>query len=156
MTVLIKLALTLVFMFHLGLKGQDLLVAEVTGMKDLSGDLYFSLYDRESAWMHPDSAYKKVMVPVNDGPEVVTLENIPEGDYAIAIYLDINKNGILDETEIKIPKEPFGFSNNPKGIRGPASFQQALFHFDRRDTLHIELVNNIFTPNKEKDEKKKK
>ena len=145
----------LVIFLKLAVSGQNVLVTEITGLKDLKGDLYVSLYDKESSWMFTDSAYRKVLHPAENDPETIILKGLPEGDYAMAIFLDINRNGSMDETEMKIPREPFGFSNNPKGVRGPASFQQAQFYFNCQDTLRIELVNNIFTPNKEKNEKKK-
>ena len=111
------------------------------------------MFTSGSAWMNADSAYRKVKVPVKQKMEMIILENIPLGDYAIAIYQDQNMNGSMDETEAKIPKEPFGFSNNPKGKRGPANFQDAVFSFQGKDSISIELVNNLFTPNKPKKSK---
>ena len=104
--------------------------------------------------MYTDSAYQKVIVPVTRETESIILKDIPDGDYAIAIFQDQNRSGGMDETEMKIPKEPFGFSNNPKSKRGPASFQDAMFSYTGSDTIRIELVNNLFTPNKEKNGKK--
>jgi uncharacterized protein (DUF2141 family) len=37
---------------------------------------------------------------------------LPDGDYAIAIYQDVNNNRQLDKSWLGIPKEPYGFSNN--------------------------------------------
>jgi uncharacterized protein (DUF2141 family) len=143
----------LLSLLQVNLLGQGDLVVEVSGIKALQGTLYISLYDRESVYMKIDSAFRKVMVPVNSERLTAVLTGVPEGDYAIAIYQDQNGNGIMDVTEMQIPKEPFGFSNNTKGIRGPATFQQALFRFNGKDPVKIELVNNLFTPNKEKSEK---
>lgn len=155
MNPIFKIAAIIFLFLHAGLNAQDVLVTEVTGIKALQGDLYLSIYDSDSSWMKTDSAFRKVKVSVKEKKERIILRHLPEGDYAIAIYQDLNENNILDETEIKIPKEPFGFSNNPKGIRGPATFQHALFHFKGPDTLTIKLINNIFTPNKIKNEKQK-
>lgn len=37
---------------------------------------------------------------------------VEPGDYAIAVYHDVNANGQLDKKVFGIPKEPYGFSNN--------------------------------------------
>ena len=154
MNLRIKWTIILFTLFQFGLNGQNVLVTEVTGLKGLTGDLYFSLYDNESSWLYPDLAFRKVLQPVESDTALIILEDLPEGDYAIALFLDINENALMDETEAKIPREPYGFSNNPRGIRGPASYGQAIFHVDGRDTVRIEMINNIFTPNKEKNENK--
>ncbi len=127
---------------------KDQLVLEISGVELIEGNLYISLYDKESSWMITDSASQKVMVPVTQNPELITIPGIPPGKYAVAIFQDLNNNEIMDETEIRIPKEPFGFSNNPRGLRGPASFKQASFEFNGQDTVRIQLVSNIFTPDK--------
>ena len=38
--------------------------------------------------------------------------DLPEGDYAVAIYQDKNENKLLDKGRFNIPKEPYGLSNN--------------------------------------------
>lgn len=37
---------------------------------------------------------------------------IEPGEYAVAVYHDVNANGELDKRIFGIPKEPYGFSNN--------------------------------------------
>lgn len=152
---LLRIAFILIIALQLNVHGQSDLEIQVSGIKAIQGNLYISLYDKGPSWMYTDSAFRKVMVPVSKEVETISIKNLPEGDYAIAIYQDLNGNESMDETEMKIPREPFGFSNNPKGMRGPASFEQAMFHCSGQDTIRIELVNNIFTPNKEKNEKPK-
>jgi uncharacterized protein (DUF2141 family) len=152
---LLKIIILFISLSPLILYSQEELVVEVTGIKAIQGDLYLSLYDNDSSWLFTDSAFHLVSAPVKNNSGIFVLKGIPYGLYAIAVYQDQNANGILDETEMKIPKEPYGFSNNPKGKRGPASYQDALINFGGKDTLRIELVNNLFTPNKEKHDKKK-
>ncbi len=55
-------------------------------------------------------------------------ENLPPGDYALAAIHDENSNARLDRNFIGIPKEGFGFANNPHvGLSAPA-FQAAVIH----------------------------
>jgi uncharacterized protein (DUF2141 family) len=130
------------------------LVVEITGIKAIQGEMQLGLYDSESSWLNTDSAFYLISIPVQKDSVIFVLKGLTQGQYAIAVYQDLNTNGILDETEMKIPKEPFGFSNNPKGKRGPAGFQEAILNFQSSDTLRVELINNLFTPNKEKNDTK--
>lgn len=41
-----------------------------------------------------------------------TFQDIPYGEYAIALYQDENGNGKLDTGAFGVPTEPFAFSNN--------------------------------------------
>ncbi|WP_019990339.1 DUF2141 domain-containing protein [Rudanella lutea] len=38
--------------------------------------------------------------------------DVEPGEYAVAVYHDVNANGALDKRMFGIPKEPYGFSNN--------------------------------------------
>ena len=48
-------------------------------------------------------------------------ENVKPGNYAIAVFHDLNGNGKLDRNLIGLPSEPYGFSNDV-GRRGFPSF----------------------------------
>ena len=52
---------------------------------------------------------------------------MPQGNYAIAVYHDKNKNGKIDTNLLGIPKEDYGFSNDARGKFGPASWNDAVF-----------------------------
>jgi uncharacterized protein (DUF2141 family) len=56
-----------------------------------------------------------------NGKVGVDLENyeingiVPHGEYAIAVFVDVNGNGKMDKNFLGIPKEQYGFSNNVMG-----------------------------------------
>lgn len=52
----------------------------------------------------------------------VTFADIPEGIYAVQAFQDRNANARLDRSFIGIPKEPIGFSRDPKVSFGPPGF----------------------------------
>ena len=60
---------------------------------------------------------------------------VPDGEYAIAAFLDINANNKMDKNFIGIPKEQYGFSNNAMGRMSAPSFDQAKFSVEG-DTIH--------------------
>jgi uncharacterized protein (DUF2141 family) len=72
-------------------------------------------------------------------------ESVPYGEYAIAIYQDVNNNDKLDTGMFGIPSEPFAFSNNfqPK-FSGP-SFEKCRFEFSKdKQDLQIQMINSLF------------
>jgi len=63
---------------------------------------------------------------------------IPPGTYAIGVYIDENENEKLDTNFLGIPKEQFGFSNNPKAL-GIPKFEAASFVVDTYTKVQIGL-----------------
>ena len=57
----------------------------------------------------------------------VLISDLPPGKYAVAAYVDNNRNGRLDKNFLGVPKEIFGFSNNARGMFGPPDFSAAAF-----------------------------
>lgn len=71
--------------------------------------------------------------------------DLPYGDYAIAIYQDVNANGKLDTGTFGIPTEPFAFSNNFKPKWGGPSFEKCKFEFSQeKQTISISMINSLF------------
>ena len=65
--------------------------------------------------------------------------NVPEGIYAIALFIDANKNMKIDKNFLGIPKEQYGFSNNAMGTLSGPSFEQAKFEVKGNSTQKIKL-----------------
>ena len=49
--------------------------------------------------------------------------NLPEGTYAIALFVDANENLKIDKNFLGIPKVQYGFSNNAMGTLSGPSFE---------------------------------
>ena len=64
---------------------------------------------------------------------------IPDGEYAIAFFIDTNGNKKLDKNFLGIPKEQFGFSNNAMGTLSAPTFEQAKFTVTGNTTQNIKL-----------------
>lgn len=72
----------------------------------------------------------------------LTIEDVPPGAYALTIFQDENESGKLDTNFLGIPKESFGFSNNPKILMGAPSFEKCRFQI--QDTTVIEIKMRQF------------
>ena len=64
---------------------------------------------------------------------------LPNGTYAIGIFVDANYNNKMDRNFFRVPKEQYGFSNDAKGSFGPPSFKDASFTVSGDMSLQINL-----------------
>lgn len=97
----------------------------VTGLTANPCDLCVAVFETEAGFPKSELSTQTVVVPVNGENVEFSLElptNIP---VAIAVYQDSDRNGKLTKSQMGIPKEPYGFSNNARGRLGPPAFKQA-------------------------------
>jgi uncharacterized protein (DUF2141 family) len=77
-------------------------------------------------------------VQVSSGSYEDTYE-IPNGAYAISLFIDVNGNQEFDTNFLGLPKEQYGFSNNAMGTFGPPKFEPASFILDGYKKIKINL-----------------
>ena len=71
---------------------------------------------------------------------MATFEELKPGNYAVVAFHDKNKNGKLDKNIVTKPTEPYGFSNNARGVFGPPNFEAAVFELPEAGrTITFEL-----------------
>jgi uncharacterized protein (DUF2141 family) len=86
----------------------------VDGFRNQKGDLGVTVFKSPEGWPEDNArAYFHHGFPISGNQSTAQLD-LPPGRYAIAILHDENSNRKLDRNFIGIPKEGFGFSNNPK------------------------------------------
>ena len=120
-------------------KNDYVLTVTVSGIKPLKGDLYVSLHNRSEYFQLADSAFLNTKIEVKEETATLIFNNIPEGRYAMAIYHDMNLNGIMDVNENGIPREGYGFSTKSRFLGRP-KFEQAAFEVNRNDTVEIKML----------------
>ena len=89
------------------------LAVTVTGIKNAKGVVRLALCPAGAAF--PDCgkrAARTETLPIEGGQARVTLTGLAPGSYAVSVFHDANSNGKLD-TFAGIPREGYGFSNNP-------------------------------------------
>ncbi len=57
----------------------------------------------------------------------------------MTVFQDLNANGKMDKNWLGIPKEPYGFSNNPKMSFGPPSFKDSLFKVFEGQKITVQI-----------------
>ena len=118
----------------------DLLI-KVKNLKSSKGKIQIALWDNASGF--PDShatAIERVTINANSNLEA-QITNLKPGRYAVGLFHDKNSDMELNTNFMGIPKEGFGFSNNPKILFGPPNFQTSSFmvNKDQKKSIIIEL-----------------
>ncbi len=113
------------------------LILEVEGLKSLEGELRVAIFNSKETYTKVP-VYTKI-VTVDSTTILLNVENLPFGEYAVAVYHDKNKNEKLDTNLLGIPKERYGFSNNARGRFGPASWEDAFFSF--KEEINRQKIN---------------
>ena len=103
----------------------------VDGLRNSIGVVGAAIFKSADGW--PENMSKAMHhwpTPIASGAHQATAvwENLPPGDYGVVAIHDENKNHKLDRNFLGIPKEGFGFANNPHvGFSAP-SYDKAIVH----------------------------
>jgi uncharacterized protein (DUF2141 family) len=114
----------------------------ISNIYPVEGELYIAVYDNEQDFMDIEKTAFRKIVPVHSESLLVVFDNVPSGEYAIAVFQDLNGNGELDEKKSGIPAEPFGFSNDARGKLGPPKYKKASFELNGNLSIHVRMVNH--------------
>jgi uncharacterized protein (DUF2141 family) len=105
------------------------------------GTIYVSVCTKSAEWSD-NGKYTFTCEPLLGEQTSVAINSVPYGDYAIAIYQDVNGNGKFDTNFFGIPKEPYAFSNNKVPLFSEPSFEKCKFHFNQQQQqVLINLIN---------------
>jgi uncharacterized protein (DUF2141 family) len=101
------------------------LIVHIDGFRNQKGDAGLSIFNSPDGWPeNNDKAFLHGPHPFS-GTQTTLTQQVPPGRYALAALHDENSNHKLDRNFFGIPKEGFGFSNNPKVLLSAPSFDTA-------------------------------
>lgn len=104
-----------------------------------NGDLYIGWYVQPEGFRILEKAKYKRVLPMAKQEKVSASFQVPSGTYAVAVFLDVNRNGQLDTNLFGAPTEPYGFSNNKLFAFRPTSFEEAAFRVDAEMEIEVRL-----------------
>lgn len=99
---------------------------EFTQLRSAKGVLRICLTNAQSGFPECGGSGWILRRTISAATPHLRLEGLPPGNYALAVIHDANDNAKLD-TMLGIPREGFGFSQNPAIRFGPPSFSAAEF-----------------------------
>ena len=103
------------------------LVIEVRGVRSDAGRLYVAVHTPRKGEKYPyaDGMFAGVQQRAHRGDMRFVLRDLPPGRYAVNAFHDENGNGDLDTNVLGVPKEGYGFANDPATTFGPPEFEEA-------------------------------
>lgn len=113
----------------------------VHGTGVVGKNLHVAVYASEQGFPSQEgNANIKSAVVVKEDITELVIPDIAAGEYAVAVFVDMNGNGVLDRNFIGIPKEPVGISRATKDRLGSPRFSDAAFKIgDGITAISIEL-----------------
>ena len=105
-----------------GIANGNLTVA-IDGLKNQKGQVCLTVFSSSRGFpKQSDRAVAVQCVKLAGNRPVVTFQNLKAGNYAVAVIHDSNNDKVINTNAIGIPTEGFGFSRNPRVLRGPPKF----------------------------------
>ncbi len=107
------------------------LVVHVSGFRNLKGDAGATLFNSPNGWPEDnDKALRHGPFPIDPATRTstVTFDDLAPGTYSFAVIHDENQNHKMDYNMFHIPKEGFGFSNNPHVMLSAPSYTTSNFN----------------------------
>ncbi|MDF9797264.1 uncharacterized protein (DUF2141 family) [Catalinimonas alkaloidigena] len=83
----------------------------VEGLKNDVGKVRVAIFNDEATFPKKKPFKAQLKAAHASGTVKLSFDNVPYGEYAIAVYHDENENEELDTNFMGIPKEAYGFSN---------------------------------------------
>jgi uncharacterized protein (DUF2141 family) len=102
----------------------------VDGFRNTRGNLGTIIFSSPNGWPEDENTcLRHGPAPIDQSTRTAVAEwQLPPGTYGVAAIHDENSNHRLDRNFLGIPKEGFGFANNPHvGLSAPP-FSAALVH----------------------------
>jgi uncharacterized protein (DUF2141 family) len=103
----------------------------VDGLRNSNGVVGSVIFISPDGWPEDTKkAFRHGPTPIPSGARQSTVvwDQLPSGDYGVAVIHDENRNARLDRNMFGIPKEGFGFANNPHVLLSAPPFRAALVH----------------------------
>lgn len=91
------------------------------------GKVVVALFADEGRWRAREGALRSVEAPVSGASVEAVFQGLPPGRYAVMAFHDRNGDGRLNTLPVGLPTEPYGFSNDARGVFGPPSWRAAQF-----------------------------
>lgn len=105
-----------------------MLKLSISGVRAKQGPVRIALFTDATAFPNSDAATNTMSV--NSDSHSIEASIPRMGRLAVAVFQDLNSDGQLNRNRYGIPLEPYAFSNNARGSRGPPSFAEAVVETD--------------------------
>lgn len=100
----------------------------IENLRNGKGTVMLTLYpDDKARFLKPMGSLYVTQVAARAGTVQACIFLPQQGGFGLALYHDENANGRIDRNGLGIPKEGFGFSNNPRIFMSAPGFKSVRF-----------------------------
>lgn len=121
------------------------LVVEIDGVRKSKGQMCLSVFESDRGFpSSSDDAVQNKCVAVTTGLQVIQIQGLKPGSYAVAVLHDANGDQKANRNGLGIPIEGFGFSRNPTiRFRVPRFNETAIAVKGKQTKIQIRLNHLI-------------
>ena len=117
------------------------LIIKISNIEKTKGEIKVGIFNTDRNFLKEGAAIRNYSVKVDKNTAVLTITDLPKGEYAVSMYHDENSDNECNRNFIGIPKEAYGFSNNIKPKMSAPKYNDCKFTFEENKTLNIKLIN---------------
>jgi uncharacterized protein (DUF2141 family) len=124
------------FLFFLGFAPKNgTLTIDITNVNKNIGSVMVAIHNKNN-FLKTRLLEKSILA---QAANVKVTFDLPQGEYAVAIYQDNNNNQRLDTNLFGVPQEPYGFSNNVRPKFRAPNFEEAKIQVKEQKYISIKL-----------------
>ena len=115
------------------------LYVQVTGFQNLDGNIAIAIYNSSDTFKSKKIYYRDTIISINSNVMNIHFDSMDPGVYAISVLHDADQSGDMEMGGVfsLIPKEGFGYSNNPKIIFSEPTFR--ICEFEIKEGLIVSV-----------------
>ena len=106
---------------------QHTVLVHIHNVGSTNGTIKVAVYGSDDTFLSMDRAIRGNSVAAHQGMVTLKIEDLPTGEYALAVFHDENGNGELDTNWLGIPKEKVAFSIGKAHMFGPPKYSECTF-----------------------------
>jgi len=115
------------------------LTIDISNIESLTGTIEIGLYNNGEHFLEEGKTFKLISIKVDANQKTVVIKDLPQGEYAISMYHDVNADGECNLNFLGIPTEPYAFSNNFRPRFSAPTFSDCKFNLNSNEILKIKM-----------------
>ncbi|OHX67813.1 DUF2141 domain-containing protein [Flammeovirga pacifica] len=112
---------------------------KITGATSSNGKIEIGIYNTADNFPENGKQFKGYSIDADTKTIQFSIDDLPEGTYAIAIWHDENEDKKLNTNWVGKPTEKYGFSNNVFGVLSPPDFEEASFTVEKNKITELTI-----------------
>jgi uncharacterized protein (DUF2141 family) len=134
-----KLIFLVLVLAPISLFSQNTISVHIKNVDSTKGHVNVAVYNSDDSFLSFDDVLKTQSAPAHEGVVSMEIQDLPMGEYALAVFHDENANGKLDTNWLGIPKEKVAFSKAKMKAFGPPKYKECAFKVTSDYEISIDL-----------------